>query len=257
MRTSRASIFQQVGRTGLLQFAIVFGLGGWGCASNGNDPNESNTGSSGSSRSGGSPKGMGGSGSNSSGDLGSNPGSGSSGSSGGSGGGSGSGAGSSGTVASGDDGGASGDDGSTVMNSGDGGGSIPHGACLDGITNYEQDGPFMVKTTMMGSVNFWVPSVPSGLQGPRDPSVERHRRHVLRLRRRPSTGLATHGFLACCYERHEYRVRAGRRAGARLRRSWRIPTSPTTSSAPPGTPRAVRRPSPSLQLAEQKYGDDV
>ena len=84
--------------------------------------------------------------------------------------------------------------------SGSGGsGGIPHGSCLDGITNYEADGPFTVTTKTVAPINFYVPSVPAGCKVPvvhlangtgavcadYQPALQR---------------LATHGFLAACYE---------------------------------------------------------
>jgi hypothetical protein len=92
-------------------------------------------------------------------------------------------------------GGASGDAGA----SGSGGTSVPASSCLDGITDYENDGPFKFEAKTAGSVNFWVPMVPAGCKVPvihlaggtgalcssYQPALER---------------LATHGFLTTCYE---------------------------------------------------------
>jgi hypothetical protein len=78
-------------------------------------------------------------------------------------------------------------------------GSSGAGGCLDGITDYEKDGPFTVMPTTMGAVNFWVPMVPAGCKVPvihlangtgatcsaYEPALNR---------------MATHGFLAICYE---------------------------------------------------------
>jgi hypothetical protein len=83
--------------------------------------------------------------------------------------------------------------------SGSGGTDVPHGACLDGITDYENAGPFMFEAKTAGSVKLWVPMVPTGCKVPvihmangtgatcsaYQPSLER---------------MASHGFLATCYE---------------------------------------------------------
>ena len=78
-------------------------------------------------------------------------------------------------------------------------GSIPHGACLDGITDYQAEGPFEFKTETAGDVKLWVPQVPAGCKVP-----------VVHLAN--GTGatcgnyqgalerLASHGFLTTCYE---------------------------------------------------------
>jgi hypothetical protein len=82
---------------------------------------------------------------------------------------------------------------------GDGGVTMHDPSCLDGITDYESDGPFTFKTMSEGSVNFWVPDVPAGCKVPvihlangtgascasYGPALER---------------MASHGFLTCCYE---------------------------------------------------------
>ena len=97
----------------------------------------------------------------------------------------------------GDDGGAPGDDGGASSDSGtvQTGGS----SCLDGITGYEDAGPFMFTAKTSGMVKLWVPTVPAGCKVP-----------VIHLAN--GTGatcstyqgdlerLASHGFLATCYE---------------------------------------------------------
>jgi hypothetical protein len=71
--------------------------------------------------------------------------------------------------------------------------------CLDGITNYFDEGPFTFEQTSSGRVNFWVPAVPAGCKVP-----------VIHLANGTGASCATynaslsrmasHGFLACCYE---------------------------------------------------------
>jgi hypothetical protein len=73
------------------------------------------------------------------------------------------------------------------------------GSCLDGITDYFKAGPFKFTQMTAGRIKFWKPMVPAGCKVPivhlangtgamcanYAPSLER---------------LASHGFLACCYE---------------------------------------------------------
>jgi fermentation-respiration switch protein FrsA (DUF1100 family) len=82
---------------------------------------------------------------------------------------------------------------------GTGGSVMPGGACLDGITDYEMDGPFKFMATAKGMVKVWVPMVPAGCKVPvihlangtgatcsaYQPALER---------------MASHGFLTTCYE---------------------------------------------------------
>ncbi|HET9958869.1 MAG TPA: hypothetical protein VFQ61_30465, partial [Polyangiaceae bacterium] len=76
---------------------------------------------------------------------------------------------------------------------------IPHGACLDGITNFSSAGPFAVSTQRSGPVNFYVPGVPSGCKVPvvhlANGTGATCATYGATLRR-----LASHGFLAACYE---------------------------------------------------------
>jgi hypothetical protein len=76
---------------------------------------------------------------------------------------------------------------------------VPHGACLDGITNYSADGPFQVTPKTVGVINYWVPSVPAGCKVPvvhlANGTGATCSVYLPSLQR-----LATHGFLAACYE---------------------------------------------------------
>ncbi len=188
-------------RLGLFSGAIVLGLSGTSCGSNTTTPQplgsqqhgtSSGASSGGASSGGGEGTSSGGTSSGSTSSSGTSSGStSSSGTSSGS-------TSSSGTSSGGGDDGGAGDDGGS-SGGGDDGGTITHGACLDGITDYEAAGPFMYTTTKMGMVNIWVPKVPSGCKVP-----------VIHLSN--GTGatcsaygddlvrFATHGFLATCYE---------------------------------------------------------
>jgi hypothetical protein len=72
-------------------------------------------------------------------------------------------------------------------------------SCLDGITGFDQDGPFTFMKEMSGMVHLWIPMVPAGCKvplvhyangtnstcDPNFPILER---------------LATHGFMGACFE---------------------------------------------------------
>jgi hypothetical protein len=79
------------------------------------------------------------------------------------------------------------------------GGPIPHGACLDGITNYEDAGPFKFEAKVSGMVKLWVPMVPAGCKVPivhlANGTTANCGNYQGALER-----LATHGFLTVCYE---------------------------------------------------------
>jgi len=47
-----------------------------------------------------------------------------------------------------------------------GAGGTNHGSCLDGITDYENAGPFKFEAKSSGSVKIWVPAVPAGCKVP-------------------------------------------------------------------------------------------
>lgn len=76
---------------------------------------------------------------------------------------------------------------------------VPHGACLDGIEDFSKAGPFKVTTKREGSVNFYVPGVPPGCKVPivhlANGTGASCATYLSSLQR-----LATHGFLAACYE---------------------------------------------------------
>jgi hypothetical protein len=191
------------GCIGAMQLMIVVGLLDGACGSGANAPAGTLNGpmglnSSGANGAGGTSSGSSGTSSgndNISGSGGSSGASGSSGSSGASGsnGGTGSSGSSGGGGLVGDAGGGGGG------GDGGGGGNTEHGKCLDGITDYEDAGPFMYTATKSGMVNIWAPMVPSGCKVP-----------VIHLSN--GTGatcsdygdalvrMATHGFLTTCYE---------------------------------------------------------
>jgi len=103
-------------------------------------------------------------------------------------------------------GGAPGEGGATANGGSSGGAAVggaggngPHGACLDGITNYGMDGPFKMTTKTVGVINYYVPGVPADCKVPvvhlANGTGATCSVYLPSLQR-----LATHGFLAACYE---------------------------------------------------------
>lgn len=73
------------------------------------------------------------------------------------------------------------------------------GSCLDNVTNYGAAGPFRYTQRTVGRVKFWVPQVPAGCKVPivhlANGTTANCGNYEGSLQR-----LATHGFLAACYE---------------------------------------------------------
>jgi hypothetical protein len=104
-----------------------------------------------------------------------------------------------------------GDSGSMTTHAADAGGSdagavgemdgmaAPEPSCLDGITDYENAGPFEFETKTAGAVKLWIPAVPAGCKVPvvhlANGTGATCSNYAAILER-----LATHGFLAACYE---------------------------------------------------------
>lgn len=89
--------------------------------------------------------------------------------------------------------------GSTVISPGGAGGAGGGGSCLDGITDYENAGPFQFTTATSGMVKIWVPKVPSGCKVPvihlANGTTATCANYQGALER-----FASHGFLTTCYE---------------------------------------------------------
>src|SRR5579872_1785109 len=217
----RESIERGVGRLGALLFAMALGAAGVGlaaigCGSQGGPSSAgaysgSATGGHGqtSGAASGSKGGGVGSGGGGSGDQvgnGGAPGGGGAGTTSGSGGG---GSGTGGGPGGGSPGGGgTGVDGSPGNGSGvDGGGSVGDvggggggsGSCLDGITDYEDAGPFQFMMTAAGSVKIWVPMVPAGCKVPVI-HLANGTTAVCADYQNDLERFASHGFLTTCYE---------------------------------------------------------
>lgn len=104
------------------------------------------------------------------------------------------------TAGSGGAGGESGAGGASgAGGSGGAAGMIAEPSCLDGITDYEKDGPFTSMAMTSGMVKLWIPAVPAGCKVPvihlANGTGGTCNTYAAILRR-----LASHGFLATCYE---------------------------------------------------------
>lgn len=71
--------------------------------------------------------------------------------------------------------------------------------CLDGITNYDSNGPFNYRSSSSGRVKMWVPNVPSGCKVPMV-HYANGTGATCSFYRPMLTRLASHGFLTLCYE---------------------------------------------------------
>ncbi len=151
----------------------------------------------------------------------------------------------------------SGDAGMGAAGSAGGGGGTPpvSAGCLDGITDYGSDGPFSVQTMTMGLINFWVPMVPSGCKVP-----------VIHLANGTGANcavyaealnrLATHGFLACCYE--DPNTGAGDQGLMALDTALSMfPDLADMKFGSTGHSQGGQAAFTVLALAEQKYGDKM
>jgi hypothetical protein len=80
-----------------------------------------------------------------------------------------------------------------------GSGPNPPGKCLEGITDYGKAGPFQFAQQTVDRVKFWVPGVPAGCKVPvihfANGTGASCSNYAASLER-----MATHGFLAACYE---------------------------------------------------------
>lgn len=131
-------------------------------------------------------------------------------------------------------------------------GTIPHGACLDGITDYAHDGPFQVTAQVVAPINFWVPSVPAGCKVPvvhlANGTGATCSVYLPSLQR-----LATHGFLAACYE--STNTGAGTQGLQALDTALStFPDLADTKFGSTGHSQGGQAAFTVLALAEQKYG---
>jgi predicted alpha/beta-hydrolase family hydrolase len=129
------------------------------------------------------------------------------------------------------------------------------GACLDGITDYQKNGPFKYSAKSAGAIKYWVPSVPAGCKVP-----------VVHLAN--GTGatcanyqqvlnqLASHGFLAACYED------ANTGNGSQGLKAFEtalsmFPELADNRLGSTGHSQGGQAAFTVLQLAEQKFGDEM
>jgi hypothetical protein len=150
--------------------------------------------------------------------------------------------------------GTSGGNGPTA-GTGAGGSSGPnmHGACLDGITNYEEQGPFKFEAKTSGMVKLWVPMVPAGCKVPivhlANGTTANCGNYQGALER-----LASHGFLTCCYE--DPNTGAGTQGITAIQTAMMMyPDLADNKIGSTGHSQGGQAAFVVLQLAEAKWGD--
>jgi len=156
------------------------------------------------------------------------------------------------------DAGADGDAGATTTDASaqeDAGPPPGAGDCLDGITDYGNDGPFEFKTEEEGKVKFWVPQVPAGCKVPvvhlANGTTANCANYQGALER-----LASHGFLTACYEdpdtgAGEYGITAFETAFSKYPDLADDTKLGSTGHSQGGQASIV-----TLQLAEEKWGSE-
>jgi len=128
-------------------------------------------------------------------------------------------------------------------------------SCLDGITDYESAGPFKFTQKTVGKIKYWVPGVPAGCKVP-----------VVHLAngttascsnyQKPLERLATHGFLAACYE--DPNTGAGEYGIQALETAFtQFPQLADNKLGSTGHSQGGQASLVTLQLAEAKWGNTM
>jgi hypothetical protein len=128
-------------------------------------------------------------------------------------------------------------------------------SCLEGITNYQKAGPFRYDTRTSGKVKLWVPRVPDGCKIPvvhlangTTASCSNYQGALERL--------ATHGFLAVCYE--DPNTGAGDYGITALETAQRLyPNLVDNKFGSTGHSQGGQASLVTLQLAEAKFGSTM
>jgi hypothetical protein len=149
---------------------------------------------------------------------------------------------------------ADGGGGAVVAGTG-GAGASASPSCLDGITDYENAGPFQFEAKSAGMVKLWVPAVPAGCKVPvihlangtgatcsnYQPALER---------------LATHGFLTTCFE--DPNTGAGTQGVMAFETALAMfPDLADNKLGSTGHSQGGQAAFTVLQLAEEKWGDTM
>jgi hypothetical protein len=143
--------------------------------------------------------------------------------------------------------------GSGASGSGGTSGSASTGpSCLDGITDYENAGPFTFATATAGSVKVWVPAVPAGCKVPvihlangTGATCANYQQAIERI--------ASHGFLTVCYE--DPNTGAGTQAITAWDTAFMMyPNLADKKIGSTGHSQGGQAAFTALQLAEAKYG---
>jgi hypothetical protein len=127
-----------------------------------------------------------------------------------------------------------------------------HRACLESITNFGAAGPFRYTQRTSGKVKFWVPQVPAGCKVPvvhlANGTTANCGNYEGALQR-----LATHGFLAACYE--DPNTGAGEYGIIAFDTAMReFPDLVDNKLGSTGHSQGGQASMVTLQLAEQEYG---
>jgi hypothetical protein len=133
--------------------------------------------------------------------------------------------------------------------------STGSGSCLDGITDYEKDGPFKFETKTSGQVNFWVPMVPAGCKVPvihlSNGTGATCAAYAAALQR-----MASHGFLTTCFE--DPNTGSGQQGLMALQTAvMNYPDLADMKFGLTGHSQGGQAAFTSLQLAEAKWGDSA
>lgn len=132
---------------------------------------------------------------------------------------------------------------------------IPHGDCLDGITDFAGPGPFEFTMEDTGTIKFWVPTVPAGCKVPvvhlANGTLANCGFYSDALER-----LASHGFLTACYE--DPQTGAGAYGMEALETALAMyPELADNKFGSTGHSQGGQAAIVTVALAEEKYGSDM
>jgi len=133
--------------------------------------------------------------------------------------------------------------------------AVGTGSCLDGDTSFGGAGPFGVSTRTVGRVKFWVPRVPTGCKVPivhlANGTGATCSAYGSSLQR-----LATHGFLAACYENTN--TGAGQFGLEAYETAIReFPIADATKFGSTGHSQGGQASLVTIALIQDKYGEEV
>jgi predicted alpha/beta-hydrolase family hydrolase len=129
----------------------------------------------------------------------------------------------------------------------------PGGSCLEGITDYAKDGPFTFAARPSGVIKYFVPAVPAGCKVP-VVHLANGTGATCASYQRVLNRLASHGFLAACYE--DPNTGAGTQGLKALETAFTtFPDLVDNRIGSTGHSQGGQAAFTVLQLAEAKWGD--